>query len=328
VTRRLRAAVVGAGHFGAFHAAKYAACDGVELVAIVDANAERAAQVAARHGGRAYTSVAGVLGQIDLASVAVPTELHGAVGGALLDAGVHVLVEKPIATSLAEADDLIARAARNGCVLAVGHLERCNPAFVALRARLHRPLFVEAHRLATFKGRATDVDVVLDLMIHDLDLVLGLVPDEVIEVRANGIPVLTGTVDIAAARIEFANGCVANLTASRSSGKDLRRLRVFEPNAYLWVDLQGRTAGIARRASDAPGADPLASICSEEIEVPPGDALQIEVQAFVDAVRGARPGGSPLVSGAEARRALAVAMDVQQRIGQSLARTGLAAPGS
>lgn len=297
----LRAAVIGVGYLGRFHAQKYAALEGVKLLGVADADPERAAAVAAEVGAPAVADYRALLGQVDLVSVAVPTERHYEVVQECLESGAHVLVEKPITPTVAEADALIALASSRNRVLQVGHLERFNPGWLALRARIHTPLFIEAHRLAPFKPRGTDVSVVLDLMIHDLDLILSVVDSPVREVRASGVPVLTDGIDIGNARIEFDNGCVANLTASRVSAGTLRKMRIFQKDEYLSIDFGERRLSAARRSE---GQDP--PISSEHVEVPPGDALMNEVRAFVEAVRNKAP--AP-VSGEDGRRALALALE-------------------
>ena len=230
MSKTLRAAVVGVGYLGRFHAQKYAAlaAGGVELVGVVDARRETAQRVAEELGTRAFTDHRELLGAapaVDLVSVASTTETHHAVARDFLAAGVHVLAEKPITVTVAQADELIALADARKLVLQVGHLERFNPAWLAVRDRIRRPVFIEAHRMAPFKARGIDVSVVLDLMIHDLDLILPLVDSPIADLRASGVSVLTDGIDIANARIEFASGCVANLTASRTSTASLRRMR-------------------------------------------------------------------------------------------------------
>jgi predicted dehydrogenase len=311
---KLRAAVVGVGYFGSRHVDKWAALDDVELAYVVDRDADLARKVARRFGAAAATDPAEIAGKVDVASVAVPTEHHHAVASRLLDAGIHVLVEKPLTRTLEEADRLVAAAEARGLELRVGHLERFNPALVAVRDRIVRPRFMECHRLAPFKPRSTDVDVVLDLMIHDIDIILSLVGAEVTEVRASGVPVLTGSVDIANARIEFADGCVANVTASRVSAKSMRKLRVFQPDTYVSIDFEARECAVARKL---PGEtrDGMPKIDHELRRFAQGDSLEAELRAFVDAVRGrARPGAT----GREGRRALDLALAVSHRIRDSL----------
>ncbi|TRZ91123.1 MAG: gfo/Idh/MocA family oxidoreductase [Rhodocyclaceae bacterium] len=309
---KLRAAVIGVGYLGRFHAQKYAALGGVELVGVVDANPETAQRVAKELDVAAFTDYRELLGahpKVDLASVASTTETHHAVARDCLAAGVHVLAEKPITVTVAQADELIVLADAGNLVLQVGHLERFNPAWLAVKDKIKRPVFIEAHRMAPFKARGIDVSVVLDLMIHDLDLILPLVGSPVADLRASGVSVLTDGVDIANARIEFANGCVANLTASRTSTASLRRLRVFQHHEYISVDFGDRRIGISRRRDAlVEGEEP---IDTETIQQPPGDALMTEIIAFVAAVRDGTP---PVVSGREGRDALAIALEIDRMI--------------
>jgi predicted dehydrogenase len=311
---KLRAAVVGVGYFGSRHVDKWAALEDVELAYVVDRDAELARKIARKFGAAAATDPAEIAGKVDVASVAVPTEHHHAVASRLLDAGIHVLVEKPLTRTLEEADRLVAAAEARGLELRVGHLERFNPALVAVRDRIVRPRFMECHRLAPFKPRSTDVDVVLDLMIHDIDIILSLVGAEVAEVRASGVPVLTGSVDIANARIEFADGCVANVTASRVSAKSMRKLRVFQPDTYVSIDFEARECAVARKL---PGEtrDGMPKIDHELRRFAQGDSLEAELRAFVDAVRGRARAGA---TGREGRRALDLALAVSHRIRDSL----------
>lgn len=276
--------------------------EGVELAGVIDSDAARASAVAAEVGSVACTDYRDLLGQVDLVSVVVPTEHHYRVVRDCLEAGVHVLVEKPITRSVDEADALIELARARGLKLQVGHLERFNPAWLAMRPQVTSPRFIEAHRLAPFKPRGTDVSVVLDLMIHDLDLILSVVASPVAEVRASGASVLTEGIDIGNARIEFENGCVANLTASRVSVAAMRKMRLFLKDRYLAVDFGERRVQTARR-----GEDLDKPIALDEMTVPAGDALMNEIEAFARAVRE----GSPApVSGADGRRALALALEI------------------
>jgi predicted dehydrogenase len=305
----LRAAVVGVGYLGRFHAQKYAAVEGVELVGVADARAEAAQRVAQELGVAAFSDHRELLGKVDLVSVACSTEHHHAVAKDFLAAGIHVLVEKPITVTVEQADELIALAAARHCVLQVGHLERFNPAWLLARETIGKPVFIEAHRMAPFKPRGIDVSVVLDLMIHDLDLILATVGSHLTDLRASGVAVLTDGVDIANARLEFANGCVANLTVSRTSHTSLRRMRLFQRHEYLSIDFQDRRVGISRKAPD--GAE--SPIIAETLEAPPGDALLMEIREFVTAVREGRPA---LVSGQDGRRALALALLINRIIEQ------------
>ena len=307
---QLRAAVIGVGYFGSRHVDKLARVPGVKLEYVVDTDRERAEALASKVGARATTEFRDVLGKVDLATVAVPTQAHAQVAETLLGAGVHLLVEKPLTATLEEADRVVGLAAAKGLVLRVGHLERFNPALVAVRDRITAPRFMECHRLAPFKPRGTDVDVVLDLMIHDLDIILSLVDSPVAEVRANGVPVLTGGIDIANARIEFANGCVANVTASRVSAKSMRKLRVFQPDCYVSIDFQDRTVDVARADPTATGGL-IPGITLSHDEFPEGDSLEAELAAFVDAVRGR---DRPAATGQDARRALELALVICHRI--------------
>jgi len=307
---KLRAAVVGVGYFGSRHVDKWAALDDVELAYVVDRDGDLARKIARKHGALPATDCAEIAGKVDVASVAVPTRHHFGVASALLDAGIHVLVEKPLTPTLEEADALVAAAEARGLELRVGHLERFNPALMAVRDRIVRPRFMECHRLAPFKPRSTDVDVVLDLMIHDIDIILSLVPAEVAEVRASGVPVLTDSVDIANARIEFTDGCVANVTASRVSAKSMRKLRVFQPDTYVSIDFESRECAVARKLPGE-GRDGMPKIDHQLRRFAQGDSLEAELRAFVDAVRGrARPGAT----GREGRRALDLALAVSHRI--------------
>ena len=316
MTKPLRAAVIGVGYLGRFHAQKYAALSaanaGVELVGVVDAHPETAQRVAQELGVTAFTDYRELLGtepKVDLVSVASTTETHHAVARDCLAAGVHVLAEKPITVTVKQADELIALADAKRLVLQVGHLERFNPAWLAVKDKIKRPVFIEAHRMAPFKARGIDVSVVLDLMIHDLDLILPLVASPVTDLRASGVSVLTDGIDIANARIEFANGCVANLTASRTSAASLRRLRVFQHHEYISVDFGDRRIGISKkREALVEGEEP---IDTETLQPPPGDALMTEIQAFVAAVRDGSP---PVVSGREGRDALAIALEIDRMI--------------
>ena len=317
----LRAAVIGVGYLGRFHAQKYAALTDVTLVGVADARIETAQRVAKELNTQAFTDYRELLDQVDLVSIASTTETHYAIARDCLAAGLHVLVEKPVTVTVAQADELIALADARALALQVGHLERFNPAWLAVKDKITRPVFIEAHRMAPFKARGIDVSVVLDLMIHDLDLILPLVHSPITEVRASGVSVLTDGVDIANARIEFANGCVANLTASRTSTASLRRLRVFQHHEYISVDFGDRRVGISRRKVDVENTarntpynapDMLDSpLSTETFQQPPGDALLTEIRAFVDAVRAHTP---PVVSGRDGRAALAVALDIDHLI--------------
>src|SRR5262245_43116589 len=309
--KKLRAAVIGVGRLGRYHAAKYAARADVDLVAVADPAEASAREVAARHGCRHVRDFRELLPGLDLVSIAVPTELHCQVASACLEAGVHVLVEKPITRTVEEADALIRLAGERRLRLAVGHVERYNPAFMAMRDALAHPFFIESERLAEFQPRVTDIDVVLDLMIHDIDLALALARAEVATVIACGFKVITDSIDIATAHIEFADGTVASLSASRVSQVPVRKLRAFGRNGYASADLH---AGRLREARRTDGA----AIQVEERAFPGADALSTEVGSFVAAVRG--ESSAAIVPGTEGRRALALALEVNQRITDRLAR--------
>lgn len=309
--KKLRAAVIGVGYLGQFHAEKLAALKGVELVAVLDADAARARQIAAKHGCEALADPRELPGRVDLVSIAVPTDRHHEVALPLLEAGVHALVEKPIARSLEEADALLGAARRGGALLAVGHLERFNPAFRALAAASTKPLFIDCERLSGFKQRGIEVDVVLDLMIHDLDLVLSLARGEIAQISACGFQVLTDSIDIANVRIEFADGCVANLSASRVSQAPVRKLRVFQHDGYASADLQAGKLRMVRR--DARKGE----IVEDEAAFDDRDALRAEIEEFVDAVRSGR---RPPVAGEDGRKALALALEVGRLVRARLER--------
>ena len=308
----LRVAVIGVGHLGRHHARILAALPGVELVAVVDTNRTRADEIAAAHGARAAYDARDVMGQVDAVTVAVPTERHCDVALPFLQAGVAVLVEKPMARSLGEADAMIAAAAKADVVFAVGHTERFNPAVAVARPLLTDPRFIEVHRLGTFPERSLDIDVVFDLMIHDLDVVLSLVPSEVEAIEAVGVPVLTGRVDIANARLRFANGCIANLTASRISRDRVRKIRFFQPAAYVSIDYAAQKVEMYRLQKTA-GAAP--AIEGGDVDVVGAEPLGRELADFVDAVTSRR---APLVTGADGRRALVVAKQITDKINSQM----------
>jgi predicted dehydrogenase len=303
---RLRAAVVGVGYLGRFHALKYAAHPAVDLVAVVDVDADRCRAIATEVGTTPAFDHRELVGRVDCVSVAVTTQQHYAVARDLLDAGIDVLVEKPLTTTVTEGQELLELAVRGGLVLQVGHLERFNPAINALAGLVTKPRFIECQRLAPFTERGTDVDVVLDVMIHDIDLLLFMVASPLRAVEAVGVPVLTSSVDIANARLRFANGCIANVTASRVSVKRERKLRIFQGDGYFSVDFDQRLVRVCRRETDEHGRHTLAF---EQIEVPAGDALATEIDAFVRAVQARE---TPPVTGWDGLRALEVAHVVRE----------------
>ncbi len=310
----LRIGVIGVGHLGQHHARLYASLHGAQLVGVMDADDTRARAVAERHGTRVFAELAALLREVDAVSVAVPTSQHHGVVMPCLKAGVHVLVEKPIASTVQEARDLVDAAKARGCVLQVGHIERFNPIIRAARGYIRRPGFIECHRLSPFGERGTDVDVVLDLMIHDLDMVLSFQPGAVEEVRAAGVPVLSANIDIANARLAFANGCVANLTASRVSTNRMRRLRVFQRDAYVAVDYQTRQGAVCRRV-DGQGGRP--SIEAHPLQGSDEEPLKLELESFLDVVANR---ARPEVSGEDGTAALELAQQVIQAIGSFMER--------
>ncbi len=304
----LRVAVIGVGHLGSHHARILSALPGAELVAVVDTNRARAEQIAEANHTRPLFDARDLAGQVDAVTVAVPTDRHRDIALPLLSGGVPVLVEKPMARTLAEADELIAASAKTGAILAVGHTERFNPAVAAARPLLSDPRFIEVHRLGTFAARSLDIDVVFDLMIHDLDVVLSLVGSEVESIEAVGVPVLTGRVDIANARLRFANGCIANLTASRISRDRVRKIRFFQPAAYLSIDYAAQKLELWRLVK---GQGALPAIHGGDVDVVNEEPLKRELEDFVDAVVSRRAPGVP---GEDGRRALALAQQITDKM--------------
>ena len=298
----VRAAVVGVGYLGAFHAEKYATLPGVELVAVVDADRDRAAVIGARVGAPALERIESLFGRVDCASIAVPTPAHFAVAATLLEHGIDVLVEKPITATLDQGRQLVALAAARGRILQVGHLERFNPAIRSLGGVLTKPRFIECHRLAPFTERGTEVDVILDLMIHDLDVILSVVDAPLERVEAVGVPVLSESADIANARLRFADGTIANVTASRVATKRERKIRFFQADTYVAVDYGDRSIRIYRRLPAADGG--LASLDASEQHFSDADPLFDEIEAFVASVR---TRATPLVDGITAVRVMEVA---------------------
>ena len=304
----MKIAVVGVGHLGRHHARILAGTAGVELVAVVDVDGERANEMASHHGVHACTDWREVLTAVDAVTIAAPTESHAEIAEAFLDRGTHVLIEKPMTTTTAEADRLLDVARKRGATLAVGHTERFNPAVALAKPYLREPRFIEVHRLGTFPERSLDIDVVFDLMIHDLDVVLDVVGGEVTSVEAVGVPVLTPRVDIANVRLRFANGCIANLTASRISRDRVRKIRFFQRDAYVSVDYAAQELEMYRLV--AKGAQ-MPGIEGGKIDVPREEPLKLELEDFVSAIREKRP---PLVDGVQGRAALALAERVVERM--------------
>lgn len=312
----IRAAVVGAGVFGREHARVYSEIAGAKLAAVCDTDESRARSVAGPLGAEFVSDYHELIGKVDAVSVATPTASHSKIARELLAAGVAVLVEKPIAGTLDETDQILHAAERSGAVLQVGHLERFNPAVMAAARILTQPRFFEAHRLSVFTPRSLDIDVVMDLMIHDIDVVLSFVNSEVAEVRAAGVPILTPRIDIANARIEFANGCVANLTASRVSAERVRKLRFFQPRQYVSIDYAVQEAAMV---SVKPRAEGRPEFESRLLPVEQAEPLRLEIESFLAAV-----GGAPVkVTGRDGRRALGLAVDVTEKIREHAARAGV-----
>ncbi|HWP56339.1 MAG TPA: Gfo/Idh/MocA family oxidoreductase [Candidatus Acidoferrales bacterium] len=305
---KIKAGVVGVGYLGWFHAQKYAALKMAELVGVADTNAERAREVADKLGVAAFTDYRALFGRVQCASVAVPTQAHYDVAKALLENGIDVLVEKPIAANTAEARELVELARANGRILQVGHLERFNPAIRALDGILREPKFIECHRLSPFLERGTDVDVVFDLMIHDIDVIASLVRSPVHRVEAVGVPVLTDKPDIANARITFADGCIANVTSSRVSLKRERKIRFFQPDAYISIDYDRRQAQVYHKPQKGGGWQ---DIRAETIEMGDGDALADEIASFLEVVE---KRGRPMVSGEDGLRALEIASMISEKL--------------
>lgn len=308
---QLRAAVIGVGYLGRIHAQKFASLSGVTLAGVVDTDTAQGQQVAAELGCDAYSDYSQLLPHVDLVSIVVPTSAHYQVARDCLQAGCHILLEKPLTETVAQAQELIALAQQHRLLFQVGHLERFNPAIVALEQHLHSPMFIEAHRLAPYRPRGTDVNVVLDLMIHDLDILLSLVPCAVKSVNSVGVPVLSSQVDIANARVQFENGCVANVTASRVSREGMRKFRIFQKDAYLSVDCQNRHLEVFARGGDGIPVPQLPEVTMQQQSYAAGDPLLAEIEDFVAAVGENR---RPRVAGEDGLRALQLAHDIMARL--------------
>jgi predicted dehydrogenase len=304
--KKVRVGVIGVGYLGQFHAEKYAAIPDIELAGVVDTDPVRAAQIAKKLNTRAFSDPAHLLGQVDAVSIVVPTVFHHRIAKQFLKQGIHVLLEKPMTATLEQADELIELAMGKKLILQVGHLERFNPAVTAVKALLKTPRYMAAERSAPFTIRCTDVNVVLDLMIHDLDIVMDLAGSEPYQVSAAGASVITQEIDSASARIVFRSGCVADVTASRVSDEKKRLLRVFDGEAVYTSDYQSQKAVVSRR-----GGDPVPELLMSDISTDRRDTLGEEVRAFVLSIQ---TGTQPLVSGNEGRRALALAQKITENI--------------
>ena len=309
----MRTAVVGVGYLGRFHAQKYRSLANSELVGVADPSAEARAAIAAELGVPAHADYRELLGRVEAVSIVTPTPLHYAIAREFLEAGAHVLVEKPMTATVAEGERLIETARHARRILQVGHLERFNAAVQALQPMLAVPRFIESARLAPFKHRGTDVDVVLDLMIHDIDLILSIVRSPVVAVDAIGSSVFSQEIDIANARLRFANGCVANATASRVSLKTERRLRLFQDDAYVSVDLHQKVLTVIRKTGGL-SADGMPQVDIQETTYDQGDALKAEIEAFLEA---AASGRAPPVSGEDGLAALNVAVSIAEQVASS-----------
>lgn len=308
--KNLKVGVIGVGYLGRFHAQKYAAIEGVSLVGVADVALNQAQKVAAECGCRSFTDYKELLTDVDAVSVVVPTSHHHRVAGDCLDAGIDVLLEKPMTVTLQEADDLIAKADKKRLILQIGHLERFNPAVQAMEPFLTTPVFIESNRIATFKNRGVDVDVVLDLMIHDIDIILNIIKSPIKTIHTVGAPVATKTTDIANARLIFENGATANVTVSRISRTNVRKMRIFQPGSYINVDFGNKkvmTIQLSEELLDSGMPKQVVELRS----FADGDALRSEITSFVQHVRDRT---RPAVSGIEGQRALAVALQVMEQI--------------
>lgn len=311
---KIKCAVVGVGYLGKFHAEKYAKLPNTELVAVCDTDEKRCHEIATLFNVNAIKNYNELLGKIDAVSIAAPTTYHYSIAKFFLDNNIHTLLEKPMTNSVEEANELISIAKTNKLILQIGHLERFNPVLMALKNTLQKPLFIESLRLAPFKLRSIDVNVILDLMIHDIDIVQYLVDSPIKQIHASGAPVLSDKADIANVRIEFMSGCVANVTASRISLKPKRQLRVFQHNAYFSGDLINRTLGIHRKGDNEmfPG---IPEIIRENLSLQDRDALLDEIKAFIDSINNQTP---PQVSGEDGMRALQTAIKITEIISSNI----------
>jgi len=307
-SKNIRVGVVGIGHLGGYHLQKYATIDHCQIVAVADSQIERSQKAADLYACQAFTDHRDMLGKVDAVSIAVPTGYHHEVARDFLAAGIDVLIEKPLCATLEEADELLALAEKNNLVFQVGFVERFNPAVMALEKVITRPVFIEVHRLHPFFERGTDVDVILDLMIHDLDIILKFVRAPLTNVEAVGVPVLSDKIDISNVRLTFACGCIANITASRISAKTMQKLRFFGPEGYHAVDTRKREILSLSKIVDADGKQ---QIVQNNIEVGSHDPLEEEVRSFVNAVR---TRSKPVVSGEDGRKSLALAVEILQKM--------------
>ncbi len=315
----IKVAVIGTGYLGRFHAEKYANLEGVELVAVVDIDKARAEEIASglphspSGSVKACSSYNEIINEVDAVSIVTPTNTHLSIGKDFLSKGINVLMEKPMALNSAEAGELIEASQKSGAILQIGHLERFNAAVVALKERDVTPMFIESHRLSGFPNRGTDVDVILDLMIHDIDIILNLVSSEIESVDAAGVPIVSNKVDIANARLTFENGCVANVTASRVALEPMRRLRIFSSDAYIAVDYAKQHISISRKDIDKESG--ALKVATEELDIEMKDSLNEEIKSFIDCIKSNK---QPLVSGHDGKRALEVAQMIQDSVSKSM----------
>ncbi len=322
--KRIKTAVIGVGYLGKFHAEKYAALEQSELVAVVDNDADIASQIATQNNTLAVADYRELFGKVDAVSIVVPTDQHHRIARDCLENGLDVLVEKPMTVTLEEADDLIALARKNNRILQVGHLERFNAAVLGLKDVVKNPMFIEAHRLAPFKARGTEVDVILDIMIHDIDIILNIVDSPVTAIHAVGVPIISPEKnDIANVRLEFETGCIANVTASRISMKEMRKTRIFQPDAYISINFATQQADIFRRMPDAEEIDGMPQIMYDEINIEQGDALLSEISSFLDSVN---KRCEPAVPGEAGRNALKVALEIIEQVEHRKKTSGVKIP--
>jgi len=314
--KKLRVGVVGAGYLGRFHAEKYARMDDVELIGVVDINKSQAEDVAERFNTKAYSHHQYLFGKVDAVSIVVPTPAHFSIAKDFLENNIDVLIEKPMSETTEEADELICFSKSKNLIIQVGHLERFNPAVVALQDIIKKPMFIESHRLSIYKDRCTDVSVVLDLMIHDIDIILNFVRSEITGIHAAGIPVISGQVDIANARLEFKSGCIANVTASRISTKNERKIRLFQKNAYISVDFANQGITFIKQNDNIEGGL-IPGMEIKQLSFDKGDALEDELKSFVKAVRRRE---APEVTGQMGRDALKIALSIMKQINDTSSR--------
>jgi len=314
--KKLRVGVVGAGYLGRFHAEKYARMDDVELVGVVDIDKFQAEDVAGKFNTKAYSHHQYLFGKVDAVSVVVPTPAHFSVAKDILENNIDVLIEKPMSETTEQADELIGFAKSRNLIIQVGHLERFNPAVVALQDIIKKPMFIESHRLSIYKDRCTDVSVVLDLMIHDIDIILNFVRSEIVGIHAAGVPVISGQVDIANARLEFKSGCIANVTSSRISTKNERKIRLFQKNAYISVDFANQGITVIQQNDNIEGGL-IPGMEIKQLSLAKGDALEDELKSFVKAVRRRE---APEVTGQMGREALKIALSIMKQISDTNSR--------